>query len=124
MQKEPSSRDDYSSNAQQPKKPLNLPSLGSRSKSVQYEEHLISHNLFKKTNDAGIIPLGSKGGLLESFKKKQNEDISGFDEDMMLPSMFQKSNNTKTDTQRGYYNFKMDGLQSIPGINIDFDRNL
>ena len=66
--------------------------------------------MFKKTNDAGIIPIGSKGGLLESFKKKQNEDISGFDEDMMLPSMFQKS--------------KDKGGQSIPGVNFNFDSNV
>lgn len=103
---------------------MKLPSLGSRSKSVQYEEHLISHNLFKKTNDAGIIPIGSKGGLLESFKKKQNEDISGFDEDMMLPSMFERSKD-KLDSNgaRGQGSFKMDRMQSIPGINFNFDSN-
>lgn len=83
---------------------------------------MISHNLFKKTNEAGIIPIGSKGGLLESFKKKQNEDISGFDEDMMLPSMFQISKE-KLNNNRGYKDFKLDGLKSIPGINFNFDSN-
>jgi hypothetical protein len=62
--------------------------MNSRSKSVQIEDHLISHNLFKKTNDAGIIPIGSKGGLLDQFKKKQNEDISGYDENMMVPTQY------------------------------------